>query len=120
MRKLFGILFSAVLLLIGSPQGTWAQKVWDLGRTPCNTASGRSVLPRDLMPLLYTCSIAAGVAQTSPVEVCGSSSEVLKTRGSVERVSSFVCLNSNQKRGQFARRPVLFASAARGQEGKRV
>ena len=27
MRKLFGIVFSAVLLLIGSAQGTWAQKV---------------------------------------------------------------------------------------------
>ena len=39
MRKLFGIVFSAVLLLIGSAQGTWAQKVkfYDLGHYPGGT-----------------------------------------------------------------------------------
>src|SRR5271157_394918 len=39
MRKLFSIMFSAVLLLICSAQGTWAQnvKVWDLGTYPYGT-----------------------------------------------------------------------------------
>jgi probable HAF family extracellular repeat protein len=39
MRKLSGIVFSAVLLLIGSTQGTWAQKnkVWELGTYPGGT-----------------------------------------------------------------------------------
>jgi uncharacterized membrane protein len=39
MRKLFSIVFSAVLLLIVSAQGTWAQhvKVWDLGTYPNGT-----------------------------------------------------------------------------------
>jgi len=34
MRKSLSILFSAVLLLIGSAQGSWAQKVYDLGTYP--------------------------------------------------------------------------------------
>jgi probable HAF family extracellular repeat protein len=39
MRRLFSIVFSAVLLLIGSAQGTWAQnnKVWELGTYPGGT-----------------------------------------------------------------------------------
>jgi len=39
MRKLFNIVFSAVLLLIVSGQGTWAQqdKVWELGTYPGGT-----------------------------------------------------------------------------------
>lgn len=39
MRKSFSIVFSAVLLLIGSAQGTWAQKakVYDLGHYPGGT-----------------------------------------------------------------------------------
>src|SRR5208337_4163773 len=39
VRKSFSILFSAVLLLIGSAQGTWAQKskVWELGTYPHGT-----------------------------------------------------------------------------------
>jgi probable HAF family extracellular repeat protein len=39
MRKLFSIVFSAVLLLIGSAQGTWAQKVkvYELGHYPGGT-----------------------------------------------------------------------------------
>ena len=39
MRKLFRIMFSAVLLLMVSAQGTWAQKtkVYDLGHYPSGT-----------------------------------------------------------------------------------
>jgi len=37
MRKSFSIVFSAVLLLIGSAQGIWAQKVYDLGHYPGGT-----------------------------------------------------------------------------------
>jgi len=39
MRKLFSIMFSAVLLLLVSAQGTWAQKtkVYDLGHYPSGT-----------------------------------------------------------------------------------
>jgi probable HAF family extracellular repeat protein len=46
MRKLFSILFSAALLLMGSAQGTWAQnvKVWDLGYYP----GGSWAEPRDI------------------------------------------------------------------------
>jgi probable HAF family extracellular repeat protein len=46
MRKLFGIAFSAVLLLIVSAQGTWAQKVkfYDLGHYP----GGTWAEPRDI------------------------------------------------------------------------
>jgi probable HAF family extracellular repeat protein len=39
MRKLFNVVFSAVLLLLVSAQGTWAQnnKVWELGTYPGGT-----------------------------------------------------------------------------------
>jgi probable HAF family extracellular repeat protein len=64
MRKLFSIVFSAVLLLIGSAQGTWAQKakVYDLGHYPNGTwawtnninNSGVVVGRGDVPPMGYT------------------------------------------------------------------
>ena len=40
MRKPYSIVFSAVLLLVGSAQGAWAQKVYDLGHYPGGTWAG--------------------------------------------------------------------------------
>jgi hypothetical protein len=39
--------------------------------------------------------------------------------GSAERLNTIVCLNSHNEKGELARRPMLFASAGRGQEGKK-
>ena len=70
MRRLFGIVFSAVLLLMIGAPGAWPQKVYNLGHYPGGTWAGFGDI-NDFGLAVGTGDVADGTTHTLAVPVFG-------------------------------------------------